>query len=167
MSEKDIDSMLNSYLRDAHAMEINVLQMLNTMIATTNNRTISDGLEAHKRETEGQILRLEERLTARGADTSDAKDVGALMGAFFKGMGDLIRSDKAGKNARDAYVTEALEIASYELLERLAVRAGDAETAAVARENRAEEEAMRSEIESNCDKFIELVLEEEDVSVPS
>lgn len=165
MSEATIDAMLDSYLRDAHAMELNVKQMLVSMIATTNDPEIRDILEAHKDETDGQIKRLEARLNARGEATSSAKDMGALMGAFFKGMADLTRSDKAGKNARDGFVTEALEIASYHLLERLAVRAGDEETAEVARLNRAEEESMRDAIDANWDRFIDLVLEEESVSV--
>ncbi|HEX2240701.1 MAG TPA: DUF892 family protein [Actinomycetota bacterium] len=165
MSETNIDSMLNSYLRDAHSMEVNVKQMLASMIETTTDPQIKEGLQRHHRETEQQIDRLAGRLQARGEDTSVVKDMGALMGAFFKGMADLARSDKPGKNARDGYVTEALEIASYHLLERLALQAGDEETAQVARTNRAEEEAMRAAIESNWDKFIELTLEEEGVTV--
>lgn len=165
MSENDIDSMLNSYLRDAHAMEISVLQMLGSMIATTPDPEITDLLEAHKVETQTQIERLAERIAARGQETSVVKNAGAVMGAFFKGMSDLARSDKAGKNARDGFVTEALEIASYELLERLAERAGDSATAEVARVNRAEEIAMRDAIDRNWDRFLDLVLEEEGVSV--
>ncbi|MFN2524939.1 MAG: ferritin-like domain-containing protein, partial [Actinomycetota bacterium] len=145
-------------------MELNVKQMLASMIETTADPQIKEQLERHRRETDQQIERLAGRLEARGQDTSAVKDMGAVMGAFFKGMADLARSDKAGKNARDGYVTEALEIASYELLERLAQQAGDEETAQVARTNRGEEEAMRSGIESNWDKVIELTLEEEDVA---
>lgn len=165
MSENDIDSMLNSYLRDAHAMERNVLQMLNSMIQTTTDEEITGILQHHKDETEQQIQRLESSLEARGTDTSTLKDAGAVTGAIFKGMADAVRSDKAGKNARDGYVTEALEIASYQLLERLANQAGDSQAAEVARTNRSEEEAMRDKIDANWDRFISLLLQEEEVSV--
>ena len=163
MAEKDLDTKLNSYLRDTHALELNVKQMLVSMIATTNDDEIRSIFERHKEETDGQIQRLEERLAARGAKSSALKDAGATLGAAFKGLGDFARSDKAGKNARDGFVTEALEIASYNLLERLAERAGDEETAEVARQNRAEEEAMREILDANWDRFIDLVIEDEEL----
>lgn len=165
MAEKDIQDKLISYIRDAHAMESNVLQMLNGMIATTGDADIRSDLEHHKEETKEQIARLEGRLEAHGESTSTVKDVGAIMGALVKGVADVVRGDKAGKNARDGFVTENLEIAAYELLERLARRAGDEETAQVARANRAEEEAMREKIAGSWDKFIDLMLAEEGVKV--
>jgi ferritin-like metal-binding protein YciE len=45
-------------------------------------------------------------------------------------------------------------------LERLAKRAGDEETAEVARQNRSDEQAMAKKIESNWDRFLDLTLAE-------
>ncbi len=163
MREKDVDDKLDSYIRDAHAMEKNVLQMLTSMILTTADDAIRRRLEDHKAETEQQAVRLEECLERRGETTSSLKDVGAIMSALPKGVQDAVRSDKAGKNARDGFVTENVEIAAYELLERLAQRAGDTQTADVARQNRAEEERMREFFASNWDRFLDLMLEEENV----
>jgi ferritin-like metal-binding protein YciE len=142
-------------------MEQNVLHMLTSMIVNTSDDEIKKGLEAHKDETRIHAERLTARLEALGQSTSPLKEAGAVMSALTKGVGDAIRKEKAGKNARDAFVTEHLEIAAYELLERLAVRAGDQETAEVARTNRAEEEEMARMIADNWDRFLDLTLQEE------
>jgi ferritin-like metal-binding protein YciE len=73
-------------------------------------------------------------------------------------VGDIARSDTHPNHGRDGYVTEHMEIAAYELLERLAKRAGDEETAEVARQNRSDERAMAEKIESNWDRFLDRTL---------
>src|SRR5204863_9572998 len=97
---------------------------------------------------------------AHEASPSTAREAVGIMNALMKGVVDMVRSEKAGRNARDGYATEHLEIASYQLLERVAQKAGDEETAEVARQNRKDEEAMAKKIDANWDKFAELSLEE-------
>jgi len=134
-------------------------------VATTDDPEITDMLKHHKQETERQEARLRERLDALGAGTSTRKQAQTIAAALMKGATDVVRGDQAGKNARDGYVTEHMEIAAYQLLERLAQRAGDTQTAEVARQNRAEEEAMVQKIDANWDKFLELTLAENDIRV--
>jgi ferritin-like metal-binding protein YciE len=151
---------LVEYVQNVHAMEQNVLLMLDSIILTTEDSDLTAMLREHKEETRRQERRLNERLKALGGLdlTSTGKDVVAIVTAQAKGVADLWRTDKAVRNARDAYVTEHLEIAAYEVLERLAVRAGDPETAEVARTNRAEEETMAKKVASNWDSFLDLTL---------
>jgi ferritin-like metal-binding protein YciE len=159
---------LIDYVQNVHAMEQNVLLMLDSMIVTTNDEEIVRLLKRHKEESRRQQQRLGERLKALGGGpglVSVGKDLAAIGAAQAKGLADVFRSDKPVQNARDAFVTEHLEIAAYEVLERLAERAGDEATAAVARENRAEEEAMAERISENWDRFLDLALEEQGIRV--
>jgi ferritin-like metal-binding protein YciE len=158
MADTKLQQKLVDYVQDAHAMEQTVSTMLDSMISTTNDPEITKMLKHHKQQTQEHERRLRERLDALGAGTSTTKAVGGLGAALFKGVGDVARTDKPAKNARDGYMTEHMEIAAYELLERLAKRAGDEETAEVARKNRSDEEAMAKKIESNWDRFLDLTL---------
>jgi ferritin-like metal-binding protein YciE len=157
----DLERQLLDYIEDAHSLEQHVLRQLDTMISTTDDPEIRQQLEHHKTETERHKQLLEQRLTAHGAEPSSVKDAGQIFAALGKGLIDKARKDNAGKNARDGFVAEHLEIASYELLERVAQRAGDEETAEVARRNRADEEAMAGKIAANWDKTVELSLSQE------
>ncbi len=160
MADDQLQQKLVDYVEDAHAMEQNVSKMLSSMISTTDDPEIGEVLRHHKEETEEHERKLRERLDAMGAGTSTTKEVGAVGSALLKGVGDVARTDKPGKNARDGFMTEHMEIAAYELLERLAKKAGDTETAEVARQNRADEEEMAKKIDSNWDKFLDLTLAE-------
>jgi ferritin-like metal-binding protein YciE len=158
MADTKLQRKLVDYVQDAHAMEQTVSTMLDSMIATTDDPEITEMLKQHKRQTQQHERRLRERLDAMGAGTSATRSVGGLGAALFKGVGDVARTDKPAKNARDGFMTEHMEIAAYELLERLAKRAGDEQTAEVARLNRADEQAMAKKIDSNWDKVLDLTL---------
>lgn len=166
MAQSELENKLGDYVEDAHAMESNVLQMLDSMISTTDDPQIRRQLEQHRKQTERHEERLRQRLDAMGRGTSIRKEAQTLTTALMKGVTDRVRGDKPGKNARDGFVTEHMEIAAYELLERLAERAGDAKTAQVARQNRRDEEAMAKKIAANWDKFVDLTLQEEGIEAP-
>jgi ferritin-like metal-binding protein YciE len=154
------DEQLVKHIDEAFAMEQNVLRMLDSMIETTEDPEMKSALEQHKRETEQQAERLKGRLEAHDASPSLVKEAGGVIGALMKGVVDVSRGESAGRNARDGYATEHMEIASYQLLERVAVQAGDEETAEVARRNRAEEEEMANKIDQSWDKAVVLSLAE-------
>ena len=120
MAEDKLQEKLADYVEDAHAMEQNDLKMIDSMISTTDDPQVEEMLQNHKRETEEHERRLRERLEALGRGTSARKQAQAVGAALLKGVGDVARGDKAGKNARDGYTAEHMEIAAYQLLERLA-----------------------------------------------
>ena len=161
----ELTDQLTKHIDEAIAMEQNVLRMLDSMIQTTDDDQIKGELREHKLETERHSERLRERLEARGSEPSLVREASGVLGALMKSVVDVARSEKAARNARDGYATEHLEIASYQLLERIAMRAGDEETAQVARQNREEEEAMAKRLESHWDRFAELSLTDAGVPV--
>jgi ferritin-like metal-binding protein YciE len=160
-----VDEQLVKHLDEAHAMEQNVLRMLEGMISTTDDPEIVRELEHHRIETEGHAERMRERLKSHGATPSMAKQAGGILGALAKMPLDLVRGEKAGRNARDGYATEHMEIASYELLRRIADRANDQETVTACNEIIEQERAMAETIAANWDRFTELSLRESGVSV--
>ena len=162
---QELKEQLVKHIDEALAMEQNVLRMLDGMIETTEDPEIRDELRHHKLETERHAERMQQRLEAHGATPSMVKEAGGILGALMKSVVDMTRPEKAGRNARDGYATEHMEIASYQLLERIAQRAKDEETAQAARDNRADEEAMAKKIETHWDRFAELSLQEAGIPV--
>jgi len=160
-----LKAQLIKHIDEAHAMEQNVLRMLDEMISTTDDPGILDALEHHKLQTQNHADRMAQRLEAHDTAPSTVKQFGGVLGALAKLPLDFVRGEKAGRNARDAYATEHLEIASYELLRRIAQKADDEETAEVVQEIIAEEQAMAKIIEEHWDTFAELSLREEGITV--
>jgi ferritin-like metal-binding protein YciE len=159
-----LQEQLIKHIDEAHAMEQNVLRMLDSMIETTDDAAIVQELEHHRVETEGHAQRMKDRLQAHGATPSTVRQLGGIVGALAKMPLDVVRGEKAGRNARDGYATEHMEIASYQLLKRIAQRASDTETAAACDEIIVQEQAMADTIAANWDTFAAASLREEGIT---
>ena len=162
----DLNEQLVKHIDEAYAMEQNVLRMLDGMIETTNDPELVRELEHHKLQTEGHAERMKRCLERHDASPSAIREMGGILGALMKMPMDMLRQEKAGRNARDGYATEHMEIAAYELLARVADRAGDEETAREARAILEEEREMARTIEQHWDRFAELSLQEAGVTTP-
>jgi ferritin-like metal-binding protein YciE len=160
-----LEDQLVKHIDEAYAMEQNVLRMLDGMISTTDDPGILRELEHHKIETEGHAERMKARLEAHGEAPSMVRQAGGILGALAKMPLDMVRGEKAGRNARDGYATEHMEIASYELLKRIAQRANDPETVTACDEIIEQERAFAQTIASNWDRFAELSLRENGITV--
>jgi ferritin-like metal-binding protein YciE len=163
--DEQLKTQLVKHIDEAHAMEQNVLRMLDGMISTTDDPEILEALRNHKTETQYHSDLMAKRLEANGATPSMVRQATGVLGALAKMPLDMVRGEKAGRNARDGFATEHMEIASYELLRRLAERAGDEETARAAEEIIGQEQAMADTIAAHWDRFAELSLQEEGVAV--
>jgi ferritin-like metal-binding protein YciE len=157
---KDLESELHLHMSDAHALEKSVLRHLDGLIATTADDELRKALRRSGCETLDQIARLEERLRAHHEEPSTFKDMSRQFGGFLSSLRALVREDKPAENAREAFVIEHLEISAYEVLERIALRAGDSDTAQVALQNRSEEEAMARIIVASWDRLVDQLLAE-------
>src|ERR687883_1868261 len=133
MPGKDLQEHLNKYLADAHSIEVQALVQMKAAPKLAGTDELARMYEEHERETEEHKRLVAERLEARGASTSKLKDVigGATAVPFV--LFAKSQPDTPGKLAAHALSYEHMEHATYELLLRVARRAGDDETARVAR----------------------------------
>ena len=141
------------YLREAQGTELALVRVLQSQVAMTPRGSYRTGLEKHLGETRDHAKRVGARLEELGDGKSPLQvgiaPVQKVLGqalALGKTPLDLLRGsggeEKVLKNAKDACATEALEIATYTALERLARALGDSTTAKLAASIRADEEKM-------------------------
>ena len=162
MTTRPIDEQLIKYLTDAHSIEEQALVQMRAAPDLAGDPRLADAFRAHLTETERHERLVRERLDAHGASPSKLKD--AVMAVGGKGFVLFARSqpDTPGKLTAHALSYEHLELASYELLMRVARRAGDEETAAIAERIRDEEAAMAQRLEDSTDAAVEASLREQD-----
>src|SRR6478609_9401483 len=157
------------YLDEAHATEHALTRVLQSQIAMTPRGSYRSALESHLLETQDHADRVAQRLKElRGGQNPLQAVVGLaelVVGqalALGKTPLDLLRGsggeEKVLKNAKDACATEALEIATYTALERLAKGVGDDETAKLAASIRADEERMLARVLREIPKLTEAVV---------
>jgi ferritin-like metal-binding protein YciE len=143
---EDLDAQLDSYLSDVHALEGQSRQLLEKSKGMDVPAPLAEALGRHLEETEGHLGKIERRLDERGAAPSAIKDAMLKLGALNWGMFFAAQPDTPAKLAGFAYAVENLEVAAYELLIRVARRAGDQETVAMAESILAEEESAAKQV---------------------
>src|SRR3954471_15940947 len=149
-----LDEQLDKYLADAHSIEEQALAQMGTAPDIAGEPSLSAAFAEHLTETERHERLVRDRLQGRGAKPSKVKDI--IMALGGKDFVLLARSqpDTPGKLTFHAYSYEALEQGSYELLERVARRAGDEETARVAHDILGEEYAMGRRLAERFDDAV-------------
>jgi ferritin-like metal-binding protein YciE len=166
------------YLGEAEATEQALVRVLQSQIAMTPRGTYRTALERHLGETREHAARVGERLRELGRNgnplTAVTGAVESVIGqalALGKTPLDLLRGsggeEKVLKNAKDACATEALEIATYTAIERLAGAVGDEETAKLAASIRADEEKMLERVLREIPKLTDAVVRAEVKGDPS
>lgn len=151
-SAADLGGQLDRYLADAHAIEQQAKVLLSSAPGLIEDESIERTMTRHLAETEGHERLVRERLEARDASRSPLKDAALAAGGFNVGGFFGGQPDTTVKVAGFAYAFEHLEIAAYELLRRVAERAGDGETVAIAERILREERAAAEQLAGSWDR---------------
>ena len=166
------------YLGEAQASEHALVRVLQSQIAMTPRGSYRTALEQHLRQTHGTPTASASAVRELGQGgnplTAAVGVVESVVGqalALGKTPFDLLRGsggeEKVLKNAKDAYASEALEIATYTAIERLAGAVGDDETARLAASIRADEEKMLERVLREIPKLTDAVVRAEVKGNPS
>ena len=156
---EDLDSEVVSYLRDAHAIESQALQLLETGARIAGVEVLAEVMREHGEQTREQQRTVEERLQAHGAGPSRFQSTGMRIGGLNVGAFFAAQPDTPLKLAGFAFAFEHLEVAAYELLRRVAERAGDVETALHAQRIAGEERAAAARVAGTWDAVVDAALE--------
>lgn len=162
-------------MQTLHAIKSGALRMFESMTDAVRDERekdtfadVQDLLEkmtkafgGHEDATRAHERRLRERLDALGSGRSRPREIGLGAAAEVRAALGRAGGQNYGANARDAFVFEHMEIATAGLLELLAERAGDEETAKLARECRSDDEEMAETIRGNFPNVLSLMLASE------
>jgi ferritin-like metal-binding protein YciE len=159
VSEK-AEQQLIKQLIDAHALEKQAIQLLDKGATIVGDEEVARILRAHRLQTEEHERYVAERLEAHGETPSKLKDVAMEAGALGIGIAAKASPDTPLRLATTAFAFENLEIATYTILKRLAQKASDAETVAVAERILEQEEAAAELVRGSFERILELALGE-------
>ncbi|MEA2138483.1 MAG: hypothetical protein QOG56_1633 [Solirubrobacteraceae bacterium] len=160
------------YLDEARSSEQGLVRELQAQIAMTPRGSYRTLLERHLRETRAHADRIGTRLDELDHGKNPIEMVGAVAQmvvgqalALGRAPLALVRGgggeEKVLKNAKDSCAAEALEIATYIALERLAQAVDDERTAALAASIREDEERMLERLRAELPKLTDAVVRAE------
>ena len=162
MADRTSQEQLTKYLTDAHSIEEQAIAQLERAPAMAGDRGLSEAFRLHREETKGHERLVREQLERLGGKPSVVKDVAGKMGGWGMVLFARFNPDTPGKLAMHAYSYEHMELAAYELLRRIADRAGDERVSAMATTIGAQERAMADRIAGHWDGAVEASLREKD-----
>jgi ferritin-like metal-binding protein YciE len=160
----DLHEQLHKYLTDAHSIEVQALAQLKRAPDIAGGPELAEMYAQHERDTKEHKSLVEGRLEAHGESPNKLKDIVADVTGIGMYLFAKFNPDSPGKLAAHAHSYEAMEEAAYEYLYRVAERAGDQDTAAVARTILGQETAMKGRIYERFDLTVEASLREKNAT---
>jgi ferritin-like metal-binding protein YciE len=160
MSDRSFDEQLTKHLTDAHSIEVQALEQMRRAPDMAGDPDLASIFREHCDETAEHERLVRAALDARDASPSTLKDLAGRAGGWGMVLFAKLNPDTPGKLAMHAYSYEHMELAAYELLRRIAERAGDESVAALARRIGGEERAMADRIGERWDRAVDASLRE-------
>src|SRR3954467_7247375 len=158
MTADTIDEQITKYLTDVHSIEEQALAQMKLAPRIAADPELRRIFAEHLTETEEHERLVREQLDERGAKPSTVKDVAGRVGGWGMILFARVNPDTPGKLAMHAYSYEHMELAAYELLRRIAERAGDEPVRAMAEQSGGQERAMADRIADMWDRAVEASL---------
>jgi ferritin-like metal-binding protein YciE len=142
VTRKEIRSRLIQALRRASSMELAAVTALDPLVEGAGDSSLARLVSTHRTNSRRHRERVLARLRALGAGAPGGAGAGAGILAAARGIARGRRGATEEERLRQAVLMKQLEVATYDTVERLAERAGDDDTAAMAREARADDEEL-------------------------
>lgn len=158
MRDRTVEDQLTKYLADVHSIEVQALAQMKAAPKLAGEGRLAATFRAHLDETAEHERLVREELERRGADPSTLKDIAGRVGGWAMVAFARLNPDTPGKLAAHAFSYEHMELAAYELLRRVAERAGDPETTAVADRIALDERHAAERIAATWDAAVDATL---------
>jgi ferritin-like metal-binding protein YciE len=160
MTERTFAEQVTKYLTDAHSIEEQAIAQLKLAPRIAGDAELRRICAEHLQETEGHERLVREQLERRGASPSTVKDVAGRVGGWGMMLFARANPDTPGKLAMHAFSYEHMELAAYELLRRIADRAGEDPVAEMASRIAEQERAMADRLGERWDRAVDAALRE-------
>lgn len=142
----DLRAQVVSYLTDAHAIEAQSLKLLEKGTEIAGVPALATVYERHHVESLEHQRLLRDAMERRDVGPSRLKDAALKLGALNWGMFFQAQPDTPAKLAAFSYAFENLEVAAYEMLQRVAQRAREDDVGTLAAHILGEERAAAEKI---------------------
>jgi len=160
MSDRTFAEQLPKYLTDVHSIEEQALAQMRLAPRVAGDPEMSRMFAQHLSETAEHERLVREQLDRHGAKPSTVKDVAGRAGGWGMILFAKLNPDTPGKLAMHAYSYEHMELAAYELLRRIAERAGDRAVVDLAATIGPEERTMIERLGTCWDRAVDASLRE-------
>ena len=156
MAMQTIEELFEHELRDIYSAEQSLLDALEQMAKESSDREIKKGFSQHRRETQGQIKRLEKIYKTLGQKPKSASCPGVE--GLLKEKKALMRERPSDEllefyNVGAAQKVERYEITAYETLIDMAEKLGMADVVDLLEQNLHEEETTLNKLKAIASEF--------------